>query len=251
MKQLNDCFKKYKNKHKGESCIFFGTGPSVSLYKSNNNLIKIGVNEIIYNKEIELDYYFIGDPGTIEKGFNSDKETYINYNPKKAKFYREKINKKNMCVMPAEIGGIPYEGFFERGGIDFSKDITDKLIARTSISFEVMQFLLYAGFKKIYLVGHDCDYKDGTFHSEKTKKDESPKTLLFSRWNELKKFIKKNYPKTSVHIVNPISLNIFPEISIDEIEQEEANSILGDIDIEKYFNDLDELLVNEHKTSKR
>ena len=68
--KTSKCFKNYKNKHLGESVIFIASGPSLQDFldhdyvknKKFDNFIKVGCNSTSLIKEIELDYYFVGDP---------------------------------------------------------------------------------------------------------------------------------------------------------------------------------------------
>ena len=53
---------KYKDKHKGETCYIFGSGPSLNLFKIKEPGVFIGCNHIIKHKYIRdnLKYYFFG-----------------------------------------------------------------------------------------------------------------------------------------------------------------------------------------------
>ena len=52
---------KYKNKHKGETCYIFGSGPTVNSFKLQEPGIFIGCNHIIKHEYIKknLKYYFL------------------------------------------------------------------------------------------------------------------------------------------------------------------------------------------------
>jgi hypothetical protein len=98
------------------------------------------------------------------------------------------------------------------------KNIDKNLISRSgSISFDVLQFLLFAGFKKIYLVGQDCDYKDGSWDNN-TPREVTQKNKLLVCWELMIDFIKINYPDVEIINVNPVALKpYFKSITLEEL----------------------------------
>ncbi len=208
---INECFLKYKNIHKGEKGILFGTGPTLGEFDEHanrfNDYIFFGSNEIIY-KPYKMDYYFMGDKGDKKRGYMSDEETYNNYKPNIMKFYKDKspVN-AHMCHMPPGLDATYYKitSQPQRGG-RFYKDITEGLGGYASISVTIMQFVLYTGIKEIYLIGHDCNYSNGSFHDKDVRQGNK---CLINTWKVLKSFIEKEYPDVNVCCVNPVSLDIF------------------------------------------
>jgi hypothetical protein len=209
----NDCFKKFKDIHKGKSAILFGTGPTLDEYKNGDRFIKIGTNEIIY-KPFMMDYYFIGDVGSEKRGYKSDPDIYNNYRPVIEKFYRKGWSK--VKGMPDGLDAVYYDctSRINQGG-HFYKDIVKGMGVYASISMEALQFILYTGISKLYLIGHDCNYSNGSFHSEECKGQDSKQ--MINVWKKAKSFMDKEYPEVQVRIVNPVSLTIFEECKQEDM----------------------------------
>ena len=76
-----------------------------------------------------------------------------------------------------------------------------------SIVFPSVQFALYSGFKKIYLVGCDCN---GFFHSQNflNNKQNNPQIDmdLVYWWKQIYNFKNTYYPSTNIININPIGL---------------------------------------------
>ncbi len=196
---INECFLEFKDKHLNEKCLVMATGPTIDMFENKYDICKIGCNQIIY-KDYIMDYYFLGDPENSNKGYLSDKETYNKYMPYLEKFYRRKSG---------GIIGIP-EGekatYYTVNNKEIIKDIAEGLYAKSSISIEMVQFALYAGFKDIYLIGQDCDYTNGTFKSPDAR---FKAELIITEWKKLKKFQEKEYSDRNIYVINPVKLTIF------------------------------------------
>ena len=75
-----------------------------------------------------------------------------------------------------------------------------------SIVFPAIQFALYSGFSKIYLVGCDCN---GYFHSNNYltgQNNTSIHTDLVYWWYRMYEFKKKYYEDTRIISLNPVGL---------------------------------------------
>ena len=214
---MNDCFQEYKGKHEGKSVVLFGTGPTVDEYKDIHDVVKIGTNEIIY-KPYVMDYYFIGDAGNSNRGFNSDRLAYMDYKPRIAKFYR--ASRRGINGMPSGLKDGYYYSVTDKvrsGGMLYS-DITQGLGMYATISLEALQFALYTGVKNVYLVGHDCDYTDGSFYDKDNAKYEY-NAYMINAWKIANKWVQKNYPGTFIGIINPVKLDIFQECGYKDIKE--------------------------------
>jgi len=213
-------FGPYKDKHLGESAIFYGSGPTIMDFSTSADILKVGLNEQIY-LDLDLDYWFMGDtfPRNPNKFINCF-DDYNEYKPKKAKFVRYQLwgergrmplGMKHATYYTCTLGGSPDKCLF-------SKDISKgSLVGVASISFETLQFMLFAGIQKIYLVGHDCDYTSGTFRTEFPGQHSEGNHML-SYWKKVKIWINKNYPDVEIYSVSPVALQIFPEVRAEDIE---------------------------------
>ena len=210
---MNDCFLKYKDKYKGKSCILFGTGTTLDMYQNRDDLIKIGSNEIIY-KPYKMDFYFLGDPGSKKRGFLSDEKSYIDYKPNIDKFFRNHENDTHKGIVCECENASWYDVTrMKRAKIKFSPDIHSEIVGWASITYVMIQFAVYAGFKTIYLVGHDCNYKEGSFH-DKGEALTNNAVIILKMW----KLVKESVTDTKIFSINKIGLNLFNEKDYKHLE---------------------------------
>lgn len=221
-RRIKNPFGKYKNAHKNESVILYGSGPSIQKFKTSKNVIKIGMNEQIY-LDLDLDYWFMGDPRNRQpEKFRKCKKDYDDYRPKIAKFIRWKLGVPRSQKMPYNM---PHSTYYLAKYQDFKdtclykKNIDEGILpSYKSITDEALQFALFAGFKRIYLVGHDCDYSDGTFRTDKLEvSDDNDAKLLLNMWPLIKEWIGENYPDVEIYSINPVGLKIFKEVREEDI----------------------------------
>ena len=211
---LNEVFAKHKNAYVGQACIFLGCGPTIDEFYDEYDLIKFGCNEIIY-KPYKVDFYFLGDPGDRARGYNSDPKRYDEYGPNIEKFYRKKQN-NFLGMEPLKVAS--YYNVTDSLRMSNKKmrmDLENGIYARASISIEIMQFILHAGFKKIFLIGHDCDYSKGSFHN---KKNIQGNKEMIQEWIRIKQFNDANY-KAEIYCINPKALKIFEEKTLKDLDQ--------------------------------
>jgi hypothetical protein len=207
----NPQIEKYTDVHLGEGCVIFGTGPSLEKYDGRyNDLCLIGSNEIIHYPT-QMDYYFIGDGGTEKRGYYHDPHNYHKYVAKKKKFIRMPPPKRNSSyrTMPLGLDGFEYytlDAETSKHGNVFRKG---KLVDAGAISFDALQFALVAGFRKIYLVGHDCNYDKGSFVSKVDNNIKRWGNVILRNWSKAKQFIDNEYPDVKVTVINPVSMNFF------------------------------------------
>tara|TARA_R110000744_G_scaffold197771_2_gene316984 strand:- start:433 stop:1131 length:699 start_codon:yes stop_codon:yes gene_type:complete len=228
-------FLKYYNSHKDESAILFGSGPTIKEYKNiNKDILKVGLNEQIF-LGLDLDYWFMGDsnPQYPPKFFEHFK-SYDEYKPALGKFIRIcrwdednmisvegfgevhrngqlPLGMKNGTYYEAHEGGNPNECLFK-------EDISEgSMSCVASISFEALQFMLYTGVTKIYLVGHDCDYTEGTFTGTPTGRWHDAGYYIHKYWKVVKEWVEVHYPEVEIYSINPVGLSIFPTIIEEEI----------------------------------
>lgn len=195
----NKEFEIYKNIHKGKSGILLATGQTIKDYSPivEDGAIKVGVNSIYEHKELlnTLDYYFFGSN---YEANSHRKECVDNIDKKTKKFastYRNGGVTRFGNIIPEharEIDAMP----FDCGMNSFVSDISNNRILGHSIVFPALQFLLYTGVDKIYVVG--CDVKD--FYGEDNTKQ------LKELWDKFKIWVVKAYPYVDIIIVNPVGL---------------------------------------------
>lgn len=219
-------FEKLKDFHKGETAIFFGSGPTLKMFKNKKDIshIRVGVNETIYLKFL-LDYLIVGDAA--DPKFYDRLNDFHKYTPGHLKLMG-RDPRQNLDVIRA-VGGVDGSLYYDcrlRG--EFAHDLTNDKVSRWgSISFDVIQILAWMGFKNIVLVGHDCDYTDGTFHTDWEKAKTLTKVgaevplpsgptvgnKLVDHWGKIQSFLEEYYPDLNVYSHNPKALKCFPEIN--------------------------------------
>lgn len=227
-------FAPYKDCHSGESAMFFGSGPSILQYDFTqipDNFLRFGTNDQIFLEGIDLDYWFMGDAmPQVPSKFYDRFEEYNDYLPKKQKFVRYCNWEDNRAITVPKWGEVPRNGQLplnlknskyyvcSSGGNPpdclFRKDIAqENMLAVASISFEVLQFILHTGIKNIFLVGHDCDYSNGTFAKIMIGKQQQADYYILRYWKIVKEWINENYPDVQLFSINPVALDIFPVVT--------------------------------------
>ena len=225
----NIVLKKFKNKHCGETVYFFGSGPTIKkidLNKINPDFKRIGVNQQIFIDEINLDYWFQGDACKQDMTRFYDRfDLYNDYKPNIQKFVRycdwkHKVPDKKYKQHTVNQNGQTPLGMKntiyymakqlssdhkKRNDPGFYKEIHEPshINAHCSITFEVLQFILYFGFKNIYLIGHDCNYDKGTFDGCKVGQGLNMNLNLGKKWPTVIDWISNNYSDVSITWVNP------------------------------------------------
>jgi hypothetical protein len=229
--ETHNPFKAYENKHKSRSAILFGSGPSILNFDPSivpDNVLRFGVNDQIF-LNLSLDYWFMGDAmPQIPDKFYDRFEEFDEYTPKEQKFIRLCNWKDEREISVPRWGKVPRNGqlpnlknskyyIADSGGNPekclFKKDISGgNLFAVASITFEVLQFMLYCGVKKIYLVGQDSDYTNGTFRGYKIGLAQGAGPCILNYWKLVDDWIKENYPDVEIFSINPVGLKLFPEV---------------------------------------
>ena len=217
-------FGAYKDRHLGESAIFYGSGPTIKEFSADRkDILKIGLNEQIY-LDLDLDYWFMGDtfPRNPDKFINCF-EDYNEYKPNITKFIRYQLwgergrmppGMKHSQYYTCTLGGSPQTCLFK-------KDISEgSLVGVASISFEALQFILYSGVKNIYLVGHDCDYTTGDHGGSQIGKNLNAGFWIARYWKICEPWIKKKYPKLKIYWVNQKMTDLFNNIDIEDFYKE-------------------------------
>ena len=211
---FNQVFKPFQNKHTNKEAILFATGPSLALYdglEDDGSRLRVGVNGIA-KKNIELDYYFCGHVDTRSKQYLGK---IADLQVRGAKFgfiTLDGINGPQWLNLSKakELGLKPYSLTTE---INFSLDISEYACVDHLIIFSAIQFLIYSGVKRIYLVGSDVTQliSDENHALDRDRNVARIKNIFA----QLKNWAKG---KTEIVSINPVGLRgIFPEIRRQEV----------------------------------
>lgn len=158
--------RKFKNKHKGERCFIIGNGPSLT--QNDLNLVANDVTfscnmifDIIHNINWQPYYYFCHDPGYIRK-FKKEitdiktKTKFIGF------YYDTAVPVYQQYKNVADILYYVHKPHNDYREIDFNVDVEKRIYASGSISYAMLQFAFYMGFKEIYLIGFDHNFNSKT-----------------------------------------------------------------------------------------
>ena len=204
----------YRGVHAGRAAVLFLSGPTLAQYVAPEpDLVTCGVNTVIFHRQ-DLDYFFIQDPGkkNHQNSYVNRKAEYDEFKPRIAKFYGT-----TLCSTLESADAIPYQ--FTHGPIikkdgasiedpdvpaDFSNNLANKPPAAAgSVAFPALQFLLWTGVKKIYIVG--ADITDGRRIGELPMQNYVKQNHL-GRWKEFEKWVAIAYPDVEIIPLNPVGL---------------------------------------------
>ncbi|MBP3602581.1 MAG: DUF115 domain-containing protein [Lachnospiraceae bacterium] len=153
--------KEYYNKHNGDVCFLVGNGPSLTDKDleciHNHNIYSFGCNGIykIFSKtNWRPDFYMLGDNIFFEKE-QENLPNECNY------FIRKIVNQDKMKNKKVHFYCGKFENYFP-GYPSFSTELEKGVYGGRTIMYDMLQFAVYMGFKKIYLIGVDFSWgKDG------------------------------------------------------------------------------------------
>ena len=146
----------YRNCHNGR-CFIIGNGPSLR-NSDLERLMELGETTFACNSLIKLfdeisfspTYYFAQD----NKIILDNKEEISSY--KGTRFVKAHYAKRY------HIPGVTYYNMlFRQNPIGFSNNIPNVVYSGQTVTYSMIQFAAYMGFKEIYLIGVDCNYSGG------------------------------------------------------------------------------------------
>ena len=198
-----------------------------------DHFLRFGINDQIFLKGIDLDYWFMGDSHRQDKKYFFDRiEMYNEYKPKKGKFIRIcnwsrdefiKINGKYVHrngQLPLNLKYSKYYISASAGNPNFcvfNEDLAEgSLKSVASIAFEILQFAMYTGVKKLFLVGHDCDYSQGDYNNSNVGKELNAGYWISKYWKVVEPWIKNKYPDLNISWVDPKGVHLFNCISAQQ-----------------------------------
>ena len=143
----------YRNRHSGR-CFIIGNGPSLR-HSDLKRLMELDEITFACNSLIKLfdeipfrpTYYFAQD----NKIILDNKQEIENYTGTKfiKAHYASRYHLKGVTY---------YNMLFPKCPIGFSNNISSVVYSGQSVTYSMIQFAAYMGFKKIYLIGVDCSY---------------------------------------------------------------------------------------------
>lgn len=158
---------KLNGKHLNERCFIIGNGPSLNvrdleLLKSE---VTFAANRIyvLYDKtEWRPTYYFCQDPTVIRANIEEIKQNVKGIKLIKPIGYNKFKDKEAICF------NIDYSDYNNNREPRFGEEIPKYVFDGYTVTYSMIQFAAYMGFKEIYLLGVDFNYS-----SDNTKIEES------------------------------------------------------------------------------
>lgn len=206
---MNKIFEKYKNKHTGETAVLIGGGPTIDQFKPIYYIAKsiyAGVNFIgkhklfdqSLDKYITVDYYFFGDRGRhMMKDFKVKRQKFgaclVDGEPHQLHLSLEEVE---------EFGAFGMEISNKRPAY-FHDDIANNPVYGHTVVMAGLQFLVYTGISKIYLVGMDCS---GSHCFNNIPSKELDFKVMLADWDNAKEYLNKKHPEIEIISVNPVGL---------------------------------------------
>lgn len=227
--------KSLKNKYIGKRCFIIATGPSlkVSDLELLKNEITISMNSIINildKTEYRPNVYMIQDKSVYEKiNKNGDMNkldpatVYIGISNIGHKGFSEKdiVNKK-WNLFHLDVASSWYSLKCNKFVPKFSTMCEKKIMDGTTITYSAIQLAMYMGFKRIYLIGTDCNYKGQKKHIVDYGMNLEEKDIDLIHKNMIISFKKAKVEakKYNVEIYNATRggmLEVFPRVNLEEI----------------------------------
>lgn len=168
--------REFKNIHKGETCFIIGNGPSLSSDDleliHQKNIPTFAFNRIYFmfdKTQWRPTYYISQDEKTLSNCQTEVNEMNLDYKfiPLFHKYYHN-INIDNALYFKLAFGN-------KDGKLKFSEDISCYFGDSSTVACTAVQFAVYMGFKKIYLIGVDHNFsvyrnsKGEIIHDDKVK----------------------------------------------------------------------------------
>ena len=145
-----------KGKHSGR-CFIIGNGPSLRNCDLRR-LMELGETTFACNSLIKL---FGEIPFTPTYYFAQDNKIIIDNKEEIAAYKGNRFVKAHYASRYHIKGVTYYNMLFRQNPIGFSNEIDKVVYSGQTVTYSMIQFAAYMGFKEIYLIGVDCNYSSG------------------------------------------------------------------------------------------
>lgn len=154
--------KAFENKHYGKRCFVIGNGPSLRIEDLENlkNEITFSCN-MIHRFAQKTDwtpyYYFCHDPKYVREFANELSQVKCCH--RFIGSYYETYKDVYSGFSNAEMTSFYYlDKHPTRRKVEFSHDVSNKVMPGLTVSYAMIQFAFYMGFSEIYLIGFDHSF---------------------------------------------------------------------------------------------
>lgn len=229
--------KSFKDIHKGERCFIICSGPSltvedINLLKNETTFVMNSFVKVLDEIDFVPTYYAIQD-GRV---YSRIREDFVKYKNRFSAifvgryfFKRKYYNEANWIKFPQYfMGGIDNMFLKEKTpDIQFSPDASVAVYDGGTIAYSILQIACYMGFKEIYLLGADCEYKAGTINDFTDNKDNMSEVDLNRDTGGVVKSWERAYvkayqysKKNDISIINITRggrLEVFPRKNLEDV----------------------------------
>ena len=146
----------YRNIHSGR-CFIIGNGPSLR-NSDLRRLMELGETTFACNSLIKL---FGEIPFTPTYYFAQDNKIILDNKDEITKYNGTRFVKAHYAGRYHIKGVTYYNMLFPQEPIGFSNEISKVVYSGQTVTYSMIQFAAYMGFKEIYLIGVDCNYSSG------------------------------------------------------------------------------------------
>lgn len=235
----NEGLKKFKNRHNGERCFIVATGPSLKMGDleklRRHGEWTVSVNRIYLafgQTDWRPDYYIVSDHFCI-----SESEKEIKKLSARDKFVSDMYPEFWDKDVPDNVYQYHCHYSYAKNYLPaYSEDIEYRIYGCATVTYEAIQLATYMGFKEIYLLGVDFDfkenYKDESNHFVKNYYNEESKTGVFAKEQQLRAYRSaKQYAQNhGIRIYNATrggKLEVFERVDFDRLfdREQERESV--------------------------
>ena len=153
-------YRQYDGKHIGEVCCIVSNGPSVTIEDLNilskQPITTIGMNRVYirYDKTTwRPNYYIIQDP-TIIRSCHKEVEECV----RDSVIFQKSTGEKKYDIDNAIFYDVDYSRSWKGEKPLFSNGKNNFFYDGNSVTYSAIQLAVFMGFKRIYLIGCDCNY---------------------------------------------------------------------------------------------
>ncbi len=143
----------YRNCHTGR-CFVIGNGPSLR-NDDLKHLMELGETTFACNSLIKL---FDEIPFRPTYYFAQDNRIILDNKREIESYTGTKFIKAHYASRYHIEGATYYNMLFPKNPIGFSRNISKVVYSGQTVTYSMIQFAAYMGFKEIYLIGVDCNY---------------------------------------------------------------------------------------------
>ena len=146
----------YRHCHSGR-CFIIGNGPSLR-NSDLRRLMELGETTFACNSLIKL---FGEIPFSPTYYFAQDNKIILDNKQEIADYPGTRFVKAHYASRYHIKGVTYYNMLFKQNPIGFSNNIPQVVYSGQTVTYSMIQFAAYMGFKEIYLIGVDCNYSSG------------------------------------------------------------------------------------------